>query len=88
MKIRSKSVELQTFEFKIGAFECIAIDDGANEEYIEALFDGIPANQLVEARRAQGLEEDIALPCSNLLVKTGEHTVPTPILVPPSLARA
>jgi glyoxylase-like metal-dependent hydrolase (beta-lactamase superfamily II) len=75
MNMRSKSVDLQTYNFKIGAFECIAIDDGPNEEYIEALFDGIPTNQLVVARRARGLEEDKALPCNNLLVKTGEHTV-------------
>lgn len=64
------------FRFRVGAFDCLVINDGSISGTAEMLFANAPATQLAEALRAQALAPDhLPSTWSCLLVNTAEHLV-------------
>lgn len=64
------------FHFKVGAFDCLVINDGSIVGNAEMLFANAPASELEQAVRAHGLKpEHLPATWSCLLVKTADHVV-------------
>lgn len=64
------------FWFRVGAFDCLVINDGSISGTAEMLFANAPAPQLTKALRAHGLApEHLSSTWSCLLVKTADHLV-------------
>ena len=66
----------ETFRFKVGRFDCVAISDGAFNYPLESMFANVPKDQVVEVLRQHNLPTDrITTPYTCLLVNTGQHHV-------------
>src|SRR5919202_574272 len=66
----------ETFRFKVGRFDCVAISDGAFNYPLESMFANVPGEQIVEVLRQHNLPTDrITTPYTCLLVNTGQHQV-------------
>jgi glyoxylase-like metal-dependent hydrolase (beta-lactamase superfamily II) len=66
----------EAFRFKVGAFDCILLNDGYHEYYIETLFSNADRDDLESALRAGDWPLDRVLsPYASLHVDTGEHHV-------------
>jgi glyoxylase-like metal-dependent hydrolase (beta-lactamase superfamily II) len=64
------------FHFSVGAFDCLAINDGSIVGNAEMLFANAPASELAQTLRAHALEPDhLPSTWSCLLVKTPDHVV-------------
>ena len=66
----------ETFRFKVGRFDCVAISDGAFNYPLESMFANVAKQQVVEVLRQHNLPTDrITTPYTCLLVNTGQHQV-------------
>jgi glyoxylase-like metal-dependent hydrolase (beta-lactamase superfamily II) len=65
-----------SYHFHVGAFECIALSDGAFNYPIDSLFANVPVEQVQDALRQHQLSpEQITTPYTCLLINTGDHRV-------------
>ena len=70
------TMHAETFHFKVGGFECVAISDGAFNYPPESFFANLPAQQIVEALHQHNLPTThITTPYTCLLVNTGQRHV-------------
>ena len=66
----------ETFRFKLGSFECVAISDGAFNYPPESLFANVAPQQVAEVLRQHNLPTGyITTPYTCLLINTGQHRV-------------
>ena len=64
------------FHFRVGAFDCLVINDGCISGTAEMLFANAPAPQLTQVLRAHALDPDhLPSTWSCLLLKTADHVV-------------
>lgn len=71
-------ISTETYRFKLGAFDCIAVSDGIREGLNPSfLFANAPEEQLVQVLRENNQQQDqkVPLPCNFLVVETPEHRV-------------
>lgn len=68
---------VETYRFQVGAFQCIALNDGSISNIpIPSFFPNAPANQLQEVLHRYGVEtEKLTVACVCLLVDTGQNRV-------------
>jgi glyoxylase-like metal-dependent hydrolase (beta-lactamase superfamily II) len=67
---------MDAFSFRVGAFECIAINDGDASYDAEEYAPNAPPGQVRQALKAHGHEpDDIPSPYSGLLIRTESHVV-------------
>lgn len=66
----------ETFQFRIGELDCIALNDGIHEYRIETFFSNVDRRALEPALRSRGEPIDrVSSPYASLYVDTGEHHV-------------
>jgi glyoxylase-like metal-dependent hydrolase (beta-lactamase superfamily II) len=66
----------EVFRFKIGAFDCVSLNDGYYEYPIETFFSEVDRHALEKALRSRDWPIDrVASPYVSLYVDTGEHRV-------------
>lgn len=65
-----------SFRFRLGKYECLAINDGIFNYPLESFFANAPLEQVKEVLHRHNLPtEQIATFCTSLLVDTGQHRV-------------
>ena len=71
-------MSIETYRFKIGTFECIAVSDGIREGLSKSfLYANAPKERLVQVLREHNLQQEqlVPLPCNCLVIDTTEHLV-------------
>jgi len=92
-------VAREVFQFKIGQFDCISLNDGYHDYRIETFFPNVDRHVLERALRSRNWPIDrVSTPYASLYVDTGEHHVlvdtgagdyfPTTGRLPANLGRA
>jgi glyoxylase-like metal-dependent hydrolase (beta-lactamase superfamily II) len=69
-------MDIGSFRFEIGEFECLSVSDGAFNYPPESLFASVPLGSIEEALRERNLPTtQIMTPYTCLFIDTGEHRV-------------
>ena len=69
-------MDVETYRFRVGAFECISLMGGEHTYPSKSLFSSLPQNEVQEALAQRSLPTDrIWTPYMVLYVDTGEHRV-------------
>ena len=73
---RSRTINTESYRFKLGDFECVSISDGSLDYPPQNFFANVPKEQIEEVLRQRNLPTDhITTPYTYLFVNTGEHQV-------------
>jgi hypothetical protein len=74
--VRSKMMNVGSFRFAIGEFECVSVSDGALNYPPESFFSNTPLERVEEALRERNLPTaQVTTPYTCLFVDAGEHRV-------------
>jgi len=69
-------MNIESYQFKLGDFECVSISDGSHDYPPQNFFANVPKEQIEELLRQRNLPTDhITTPYTYLVVNTGEHRV-------------
>ena len=69
-------MQKEFYKFKIGAFECIAVNDGGLNYPLEVFFSNAPIEEVKASLRQQGLTtEHIHTPYTCLFINTGQNQI-------------
>jgi glyoxylase-like metal-dependent hydrolase (beta-lactamase superfamily II) len=69
-------VKKEFFQFKVGEFDCMSLNDGTYEYSIETFFSNVHRRELEKALRSRNWSLDrVSSPYASLYVDTGEHRV-------------
>ncbi len=69
-------MDTESYQFKLGDFECVSISDGSHDYPLQDFFANVPREQIEELLRQRKLPTDhITTPFTYLFVNTGEHRV-------------
>ena len=69
-------MNIESYQFKLGDFECVSISDGSHDYPPQNFFANVPKEQIEELLRQRNLATDhITTPYTYLFVNTGEHRV-------------
>lgn len=69
-------MQKEFYKFKIGAFECIAVNDGGLNYPLEVFFSNAPIEEVKASLRQQGLtKEHIHTPYTCLFINTGQNQI-------------
>jgi glyoxylase-like metal-dependent hydrolase (beta-lactamase superfamily II) len=69
-------VTKEVFQFQIGAFDCISLNDGYHDYRIETFFANVDRRDLEKALRSRNWPIDrVSSPYASLYVDTGEHRI-------------
>ena len=69
-------MNIESYQFKLGDFECVSISDGSHDYPPQNFFANVPKEQIEELLRQRNLATDhITTPYTYLYVDTGEHRV-------------
>jgi glyoxylase-like metal-dependent hydrolase (beta-lactamase superfamily II) len=69
-------MDTESYQFKVGDFECICLSDGSHDYPPQNFFANVPKEQIEELLRQRNLPTDhITTPYTYLYVNTGEHRV-------------
>ena len=67
-------MDTESYQFKLGDFDCVSISDGSHDYPLENFFTNVPKEQIQELLRQRNLPTDhITTPYTYLFVDTGEH---------------
>jgi len=67
---------MESYQFKLGDFECVSISDGSHDYPLQDFFANVPKEQIEELLRQHNLPTGhITTPYTYLHVNTGEHRV-------------
>lgn len=69
-------MNMESYQFKLGDFECVSISDGSHDYPLQDFFAKVPKEEIEELLRQRNLPTDhITTPYTYLFVDTGEHRV-------------